>query len=78
MPIPVLPPPADPGDIPTATTLRYQAEGLDAVRDALAGNGPIARRTVTDADLGVILGADYLDWVLGDRATRPTTADQAA
>jgi hypothetical protein len=45
---PVLPPPADPGDVPTATTLRYQAEGSDALRDALAGNGPIARRTVTD------------------------------
>jgi len=76
---PVLPPPADPGDIPSDVTRRYQAEGSDALRDALAGNGPIARRTVTDADLDVILGADYLDWVLGNRPTRPTTtADQAA
>jgi hypothetical protein len=37
----VFPPAADPGDVTSETTRRYRAEGLDAVRRALAGNGPI-------------------------------------
>lgn len=84
-----LPPAADPGDVSSATTRRYEAEGQAAVSAALECSGPIKpvpyhadacepaesiRRTALDVPLRVcvITSRPYLDWVLGNRPTRPT------
>lgn len=82
---------AFPDDDPHGVTRGYQAEGFDVTAAALELNGPLApvpyfadpaapapRRTVTSADLDLILSDAYLDYLLGARATRPTTPDPHA
>lgn len=65
-----LPPAADPGDVPSETTLRDQAAGLDAMTAALDLNGPIKPApyfadTPADADLRLLRQADRGELYLG-------------
>lgn len=80
-------------DDPHGVRRRYQAEGFDALTAALEQRGPIKpapyfeattgptsrrRNRVPRADLDVILSDAYLDYLLGNRKTRPTAAERLA
>lgn len=71
--IPALPQPADPGDAQSPTARRYQAEGLAALDQSLADNGPIspvpyitdAAPDLTDDQVRLLRQADRGDLYLG-------------
>lgn len=86
------PPAADPGDVPSETTLRHQAEGLAATMAALEANGPLSpvpyhtdaplpsrrRRTrISRAHLHVVLSEPYRLWAMGE-GPRPAAAEPLA
>lgn len=84
---------AFPDDDPNGVRHGYEAEGHAATTAALQLNGPIKpapyfadttgptsrrRNRVPRADLDVILSDAYLDYLLGNRKTRPTAAERLA